>query len=94
MAAVRLGCWWAALTLCLGSVAALDFVYHDHDNITAFLTNVSQTYPEITYMHSIGKSIQGELNFSSFAPNLCDQSQQSLLCNFTADLLMKYPEER
>ncbi|KAK7501785.1 hypothetical protein BaRGS_00006871 [Batillaria attramentaria] len=38
---------------------ALDFVYHDAVQLEAFLTNISQTYPEITRLYSIGKSING-----------------------------------
>ena len=47
----------------IGAVAAeMDapkFVYHNHCQLTAFLKDVEQSYPNITHLYSIGKSIQG-----------------------------------
>ncbi|XP_076364413.1 carboxypeptidase D-like isoform X3 [Tachypleus tridentatus] len=37
----------------------LDFVYHKHDEMTAFLHNISRTYPHFLLLYSIGKSVQG-----------------------------------
>ncbi|XP_039958527.1 carboxypeptidase D isoform X2 [Bactrocera tryoni] len=37
----------------------LDFVYHDHDELTRFLRATSARYPNLTALYSIGKSIQG-----------------------------------
>ncbi|XP_055844777.1 carboxypeptidase D isoform X2 [Episyrphus balteatus] len=37
----------------------LDFVYHDHDELTRFLRATSAKYPNLTALYSIGKSIQG-----------------------------------
>lgn len=40
----------------------LDFNYHNYDQFTLVLKNYSINYPTKTYLHSIGKSVQG-LNF-------------------------------
>ncbi|XP_055389598.1 carboxypeptidase D isoform X2 [Condylostylus longicornis] len=37
----------------------LDFVYHDHDELTRFLRTTSARYPNLTALYSIGKSVQG-----------------------------------
>ncbi|XP_032594277.1 carboxypeptidase M isoform X5 [Drosophila grimshawi] len=37
----------------------LDFVYHDHEELTRFLRATSARYPNLTALYSIGKSIQG-----------------------------------
>uniref|UniRef100_A0A6P4E1Y0 Carboxypeptidase D isoform X2 n=1 Tax=Drosophila rhopaloa TaxID=1041015 RepID=A0A6P4E1Y0_DRORH len=37
----------------------LDFVYHDHEELTRFLRCTSARYPNLTALYSIGKSIQG-----------------------------------
>ena len=42
------------------SEGALDFNYHDHDELTAFLRSVAATYPNLTALYSIGRSVQGE----------------------------------
>ncbi|XP_037026098.1 carboxypeptidase M isoform X3 [Bradysia coprophila] len=40
-------------------VGLLDFVYHNHDEMTRFLRTTSARYPNLTALYSIGKSIQG-----------------------------------
>ncbi|KAJ6640259.1 Carboxypeptidase M [Pseudolycoriella hygida] len=40
-------------------VGLLDFVYHNHDDMTRFLRTTSARYPNLTALYSIGKSIQG-----------------------------------
>ncbi len=45
--------------------ADVDFVYHRHPELETYLLNINATYPDLTNLYSIGKSIQGEL-----APNL------------------------
>ncbi|XP_073833465.1 carboxypeptidase D isoform X2 [Musca autumnalis] len=37
----------------------LDFVYHNHEELTKFLRATSARYPNLTALYSIGKSIQG-----------------------------------
>ncbi|XP_061391276.1 carboxypeptidase D-like [Musca vetustissima] len=37
----------------------LDFVYHNHEELTRFLRATSARYPNLTALYSIGKSIQG-----------------------------------
>ncbi|XP_030381385.1 carboxypeptidase D isoform X3 [Scaptodrosophila lebanonensis] len=37
----------------------LDFVYHDHEELTRFLRATSARYPNLTALYSIGKSTQG-----------------------------------
>ncbi|XP_042228787.1 inactive carboxypeptidase-like protein X2 [Homarus americanus] len=37
----------------------LDFEYHDYDSITNFLRSMSATYPNLTALYSVGKSVQG-----------------------------------
>ncbi|XP_041346978.1 carboxypeptidase M-like, partial [Gigantopelta aegis] len=39
-------------------VAPLDFNYHNHTELEQFLKDISQQYPDITRMHSIGKSVK------------------------------------
>lgn len=39
----------------------LDFVYHNHTALTAFLKEVHFHYPSLTHLYSIGKSYQGNL---------------------------------
>ncbi|XP_031624726.1 carboxypeptidase D-like isoform X3 [Contarinia nasturtii] len=38
----------------------LDFVYHNHDEMTRFLRATSARYPNLTALYSIGKSVQGK----------------------------------
>lgn len=35
------------------------FVHHDYDQMTEFLKNVAQSFPEITKLYSVGKSVEG-----------------------------------
>jgi murein tripeptide amidase MpaA len=37
----------------------LDFVYHDHDEMTQFLRSTAFKYPNLTALYSIGKSVKG-----------------------------------
>lgn len=37
----------------------LDYVYHNHSALTAFLKDVHAHYPTLTHLYSIGKSYQG-----------------------------------
>ncbi|XP_059618759.1 carboxypeptidase M isoform X2 [Phlebotomus argentipes] len=37
----------------------LDFVYHNHEEMTRFLRATSARYPNLTALYSIGKSVQG-----------------------------------
>lgn len=39
----------------------LDFGYHDYVALHDYLLNVSVSYPAITHLHSIGKSVAGWL---------------------------------
>ncbi|XP_066974786.1 carboxypeptidase D-like [Macrobrachium rosenbergii] len=39
--------------------SSLEFTYHDYVSMTAFLRSMSATYPNLTALYSIGKSIQG-----------------------------------
>ncbi|XP_037803670.1 carboxypeptidase M-like isoform X4 [Penaeus monodon] len=39
--------------------SSLDFEYHDYTSMTAFLRAMSATYPNLTALYSIGKSVQG-----------------------------------
>ncbi|KAG2469388.1 CBPM Carboxypeptidase, partial [Polypterus senegalus] len=51
------GCWClAALAYVVG---ALDFQYHNSKQVADFLSAVSRNYSSFTYLHSIGKSVQG-----------------------------------
>ncbi|KAM7350104.1 carboxypeptidase D isoform 2-T3 [Cochliomyia hominivorax] len=38
----------------------LDFVYHNHEELTRFLRSTSARYPNLTALYSIGKSVQGK----------------------------------
>ncbi|XP_035919565.1 carboxypeptidase M-like isoform X3 [Anopheles stephensi] len=40
-------------------VGALDFVYHNHDEMTRYLRATTARYPNLTALYSIGKSAQG-----------------------------------
>ena len=35
------------------------FVHHDYNQMTAFLHNYAKTFPEITFLYTVGKSVQG-----------------------------------
>ncbi|KAG8225762.1 hypothetical protein J437_LFUL005721 [Ladona fulva] len=42
----------------LGSNGQLDFLYHNYTVMKAYLSSLAQKYPDLTYLHSIGKSIK------------------------------------
>ncbi|KAK7087283.1 hypothetical protein V1264_021356 [Littorina saxatilis] len=53
-----------SILLLLGSLAppsalCLDFGYHDNVALHSYLLNVTKSYPDITHLHSIGKSVNG-----------------------------------
>jgi len=37
----------------------MDFNYHHYDELTTFLRNIHEAYPQLTSMYSIGQSVQG-----------------------------------
>ena len=39
---------------------SLDFNYHSHEQLEAFLTQAHASYPHLTSLYSIGKSVQGQ----------------------------------
>ncbi|XP_062537827.1 carboxypeptidase D-like isoform X4 [Armigeres subalbatus] len=39
--------------------SSLDFVYHNHDDMTRYLRATTARYPNLTALYSIGKSVQG-----------------------------------
>ncbi|XP_065090058.1 carboxypeptidase D isoform X1 [Ochlerotatus camptorhynchus] len=39
--------------------ASLDFIYHNHDDMTRYLRATTARYPNLTALYSIGKSVQG-----------------------------------
>ncbi|XP_041347902.1 carboxypeptidase M-like [Gigantopelta aegis] len=51
--------WLLGLIETLLVVGSLDYNYHDHDFIEQFLTNITRRHPDITRLHSIGKSVDG-----------------------------------
>lgn len=42
----------------------VDFNYHNYDQLTAMLRNYNQSYPHLTQLYSVGKSVQGEPQLS------------------------------
>jgi len=40
------------------------FVYHDGNWLVTFLHNITEAFPRLTHLYSIGKSVQGLLTFS------------------------------
>ena len=38
----------------------MDFNYHHYDELTTFLRNIHEAYPQLTSMYSIGQSVQGK----------------------------------
>lgn len=52
-----------ALCLCLATLVSsgdgLEFRYHNSVEVERYLKDVQQTYPNITHLHSIGKSVEG-----------------------------------
>ncbi|PVD32925.1 hypothetical protein C0Q70_08372 [Pomacea canaliculata] len=40
-------------------VGSLDFNYHDAGQLETFLKEIARTYPSLTHVHSIGKSVKG-----------------------------------
>uniref|UniRef100_A0A8C5R157 Carboxypeptidase M n=1 Tax=Leptobrachium leishanense TaxID=445787 RepID=A0A8C5R157_9ANUR len=56
--------WVVTCCLCLGAMptivtANLEFNYHNTEAMETFLKGISTSYPGITYLHSIGKSVEG-----------------------------------
>lgn len=56
--------WQLLMTVaCLGFLAlseqSLDFTYHHTQQVESILKDFNSKYPNITYLHSIGKSVQG-----------------------------------
>ena len=52
--------------MCLAAICAsgtaMDapgFVYHNYTQLTLYLSDVAQSYPNITCLYSIGKSVEG-----------------------------------
>lgn len=43
----------------------LEFRYHDHDELTRYLRAISASYPALTALYSIGKSVQGTEQYLS-----------------------------
>ena len=41
------------------STVGLEFEYHNHAALTDYLNEVSESYPTLTHLYSIGKSVQG-----------------------------------
>jgi len=39
---------------------SLDFNYHSHEQLEAFLNQARAAYPHLTSLYSIGKSVQGQ----------------------------------
>ena len=51
---------------------APEFVYHNYTQLTLYLSDVAQSYPNITCLYSIGTSVEGEFLLQvlkSFCPN-------------------------
>ncbi|CAL8324479.1 unnamed protein product [Lota lota] len=48
------------LLLFITLAAALDFHYHDNTAMKEYLLHVNTTSPEITHLHSIGRSVRGQ----------------------------------
>ena len=55
------------------------FVYHDESWLITFLRNVTDTFPHLTHIYSIGKSTQGWLTIS-----VCKFLLNFSVCRFTA----------
>jgi hypothetical protein len=41
----------------------VEFKYHKYDEMTNFLRTTSSTFPNLTALYSIGRSVQGKCNF-------------------------------
>lgn len=50
------------LTLVITCLKALEFKYHNYDDLTGILTKYATDYSNKTYLYSIGKSVQGKSN--------------------------------
>ncbi|VDI51786.1 carboxypeptidase D, partial [Mytilus galloprovincialis] len=56
---IRLGMNFFVVCVSLCHVtSSLDFQYHDYQDLTNYLTNMSNTYPDLTHLYSIGKTVQ------------------------------------
>lgn len=49
------------VALVWGSILCLDFNYHDNKSLENFLGNMSNLYPNITKLYSIGKTVESKL---------------------------------
>ena len=45
----------------IGKRVNLNFTYHNFDELTLYLRDVAETYPDITHLYSIGKSVEGKI---------------------------------
>lgn len=50
---------WARVKRQRAAPPALDFNYHNYEDMTTFLRSVNAAYPNITALYSIGRSVQG-----------------------------------
>ena len=49
-----------AVCLCsIVEITSLEFQYHSQSEMETFLNSVTQTYPNLTRLYSIGKTIKG-----------------------------------
>jgi len=48
------------------------FVYHDENWLITFLHNITEAFPHLTHLYSIGKSAKGssDVSFHEFSPSV------------------------
>ena len=57
-----------AIAACLASIAgvcSLEFQHHNNSEYVTFLNEVAQTYPSLTRLYSIGKSMRGRKRYQN-----------------------------
>ena len=64
-----------------GVSCAPEFVHHNQSMTEEYLLSVNSTYPDITYLYSIGKSVRG---------NLLRHTILSIISQIKKDVFMKY----
>jgi len=70
------------------AVLSPEFVYHDYNWLTTYLHNVTDNFPQLTNVYSIGKSLQGLMTVSVLM-SYCVRPQDSV-----KDGLCKHHPER
>lgn len=60
-------------------LARIEFAYHNYDDMTKFMKNISASYPDLVRLYSIGKSVEGRQLWVAMISNLKPGNEGKLL---------------